>query len=71
MESPKSLTAVVHVKFHYKEVEAKPVSEADIEMVSRILDQAAGLKPELQEVLVKFAEYLNQLGEETDRQSPA
>jgi len=63
IKSPKSLTAVVHMKFHYEDGEGgevKPVSEVDIEMVSRILDKAAGLDPQVQEVLVKFADYLSQ-----------
>jgi hypothetical protein len=67
--SPKSLTAVVHVNFHYEEEEAKPVSERDIEMISQILTKASGLEPELQNILVKFADYLNQVGTE-ERQSP-
>lgn len=62
IQSPKSLTAVVHVKFHYADEEAgiKPVSERDIEVISRILDKASGLEAEKQELLVKFADYLNQ-----------
>lgn len=58
--SPASLTAVVHIKFHYGEVVAKPVGEQDVEMISQILDKASGLDPELQGFLVRFADYLNQ-----------
>ncbi len=47
IESPRSLTAVVHVKFHYEEAEIKPVGERDIEMISHILDKASGMEPEL------------------------
>jgi len=61
LESPKSLTAVVHVKFHYKEPQTKPVSEPEIEMLSPILDKASELAPGLQETLVRFADYLIQL----------
>ncbi|MBU0847369.1 hypothetical protein KKH23_09325 [Patescibacteria group bacterium] len=72
MKSPKSLTAVVHVKFHYEDGEGKggikSVSDRDIEVISRVLDRAAGLEPELQEVLVKFADYLSQNC--TDRHCP-
>jgi len=60
IQSPRSLTAVVHVKFHYDEVEAKPVNERDIEMLSQILSKASGLEPELQQLLIKFADYLGQ-----------
>ncbi len=65
-ESPKSLTAVVHVKFHYKEVELKPVGEADVEMISRILEKASGLDPDHQELLVKFADYISQVSNRTE-----
>lgn len=67
MESPKSLTAVFHVKFHYEETEAKPVSERDIEMIHEILTKASGLEPEEQEILIKFAGYLGQLGKTDGR----
>ncbi|MBA7571320.1 hypothetical protein ES708_13079 [subsurface metagenome] len=67
IQAPKSLTAVVHVKFHYEGAEPKPVSERDVEMVSQILDKASGLKPELQELLVKFADHLNQVKESEER----
>jgi len=66
IKSPKSLTAIVHVKFHYKEPETKPVGQSEIEMMARVLDQASHLEPEMQEILVKFANYLNQLGGKTD-----
>lgn len=61
MKSPKSLTAVIHIKFNYPEPEDKPVNEADMEMLSRILDRAAELEPELQELIVKFANHLCEL----------
>ncbi|GAH81942.1 unnamed protein product [marine sediment metagenome] len=67
IQSPKSLTAVVHVKFHYEETEPKPVSELDVEMVSQILAKASGLEPELQELLIKFAGHLNQVMETEER----
>ena len=63
MESPKSLTAVVHVNFHSEETKPKPVSERDLEMVSQILTKASGLDPELQELLVRFAGHLSQVKE--------
>jgi len=66
IESPKSLTAVVHVKFHYREPEAKPETEGEVEMLSRILNQASEMSPEMQEILVKFADYLNNLKGRTE-----
>jgi len=60
IESPKSLTAIVHVKFHYKELGSKPVDQDEIEMLAKILDQGSELSPGMQEILLKFADYLNQ-----------
>ena len=61
IQSPTSLTAVVHIKFHYGDAITKPVGEKDIEMISQILDKASGLDPELQGFLVRFADYLSQV----------
>jgi len=66
VESPKSLTAIVHVRFDYEGVEAESVSQGEIEIMSHILDRVSELPPEQQEILVKFADYLNGLA----RQSP-
>ena len=63
VEKPKSLTAVVHLNFKYDESESKKISETEIEMLNRVLDQASDLTPDMQEVLVKFAEYMNKLQE--------
>ena len=60
MHVPKSLTAVVHVRF--KESETQEVDASEIEMMSKILDQASEMPPDLQEILAKFAEYLGTLG---------
>jgi len=59
--SPKSLTAVVHVRFHYEEPEAKPPSQGEIQILSSLMDRASELNPEMQEVLVKFASYLKKV----------
>ena len=59
--SPRSLTAVIQLKFDYQEREAKPVGCCDVEMISQILDKACGLDPELQELLLKCADLLNQV----------
>lgn len=70
MESPKSLTAIVHVRFNYKEPEVKSVvGESELEIMGRILDRVGGLPPEHQELLVKFAHYLDKLGKTAE--SPA
>ena len=63
---PKSLTAVVHVKFDYDGQKPQPVSDSDIKIISRILDKAAGMEPELQEILVKFADHLSKLGDKVE-----
>lgn len=71
LQTPKSLTAVVHVKFHYKEPEMKSVSEGEIEMVSRMLNHASEMPVEYQEILIKFADHLKQFAGKTSRQRPA
>lgn len=63
-ESPKSLTATIYVRFHYKETETKPLTESETAMINSILDKASLLPPNQQEILIKFADYLNQLGKE-------
>ncbi len=67
---PKSLTAIVHIKFHYKDLETGPVAEGEVEIISRILDQASELPRDLQEILVKFAGYLNQRREKKSSRAP-
>ena len=64
IEKPKSLTAVVHVNFKYDESESKKISEPEIEILNRVLDQASDLTPDMQEVLIKFAQYMNKLQEQ-------
>jgi len=61
LEKPKSLTAVVHVNFKYGESESKKINENEIEILNRVLDKASELTPDMQEILVKFAEYMNKL----------
>lgn len=60
-ESPKSLTATVHVRFNYGPSAAEPVTATDVEMLNNILDRASELSPDHRELLVKFAEYINGL----------
>jgi len=58
MRPVKSLTATVHVKFNYGEDDS---ATKEVEMMGKILNQASEMPPELQELLVKFADHLNQL----------
>jgi len=67
-ETPKSLTAVVHVRFNYQESAAKTPDSEEIEILSNIVDQASNLSPEMQEIVVKFADYLGKL---TNRAEPS
>ena len=56
---PNSLTAVVHLRFHYDEKEKKLVGEAEIQLLDELLGRAGDLDPKLQELLIKFADYIN------------
>lgn len=60
IKTPMSLTATVHVRFHYTESEIKAASMGETELLARVLDQATDMDSELQELLVKFANFLNQ-----------
>jgi len=66
-QSPKSLTAVVHVRFHYEEPTSKSPSESEVEILSRLMDQASELEPSLQEILVQFAEHLKKAGKRAEQ----
>ena len=59
IESPKSLTAVIHIRFHYGEAKTK-ATKRGIEALSKLLDQTSGLSPEHQELLIKFANHLKE-----------
>lgn len=61
IETPKSLTAIIHVKFNYEQSAAKTPDAKDIELLSNILDQTSNLAPEMQEIIAKFADYLGTL----------
>lgn len=67
-ESPKSLTATIYVRFHYKEPEPK-VEEGEVQLVDTILNRASDMSPEFREILLKFVEYLSHLGKDNE-QSP-
>lgn len=66
MATPKSLTGVIrlpdaHLHFYLSFDEKAPktgVEGGELKSIGRILMQAEKLSPEMQEVLVKFAEFL-------------
>ena len=57
MLPPKSMTAVVHVRF--QEPTGKPPAEEEIELLNRVMGQDYELDPELKKVLDQFANHLN------------
>lgn len=70
MQSPKSLTATIHVRFDYAEPEAKPEGESKVEMINSILDRASELEPCMLETLLRFASYLAEDRQKEAGQSP-
>ncbi len=59
MELPKSLTAIVHVRFHYEDRKNSELSRA--ELLSKVLERASELNPELQSMLVDFANHVDRV----------
>jgi len=47
------------MRFHFDEKEKKLVGEAEIQLLDELLGRAGDLDPELQEMLVKFADYVS------------
>lgn len=68
LESPKSLTATVHVRFNYKQLESGPVTASDVAVLNKLLDKSSELSPDHRELLLKFTDYINGLYKE--EQSP-
>lgn len=60
IQAPRSLTATIHVRFHYKEPESEPVSEGETQIIDKLLSHTEDMTPELQEILLKFASYLRE-----------
>jgi len=63
MGVPKSLTAIVHVRFHYEDVR-RTCGDGEprrAELLSRLVERAADLSPELQKILEEFASQLNEV----------
>ncbi len=69
MIAPKSLTATIYVRFHYQEPEVGALTGGDTQTINKILDQASELSPDLQELLVKFADFLNRAGQPNGQSS--
>lgn len=61
---PKSLTATIHIVFHEDGSQVREIKSSQVELISRILNQAFGLDPEMQELLVKFARFLRECDKE-------
>jgi len=73
MGVPKSLTAIVHVRFHYEDVERTGGDDGEprrVELLSRIVERAADLSPELQKILGEFAKQVGEVSN-GDGQSPS
>jgi len=68
---PKSLTAIVHMRFHYEDVESTggDGEPRRAELLSRIVERAADLSPELQKILGEFAKQVGEVSN-GDGQSP-
>ena len=58
MQGPKSLTATVHVRFNYDEPEVKTAVGGQVQIIAELLEHTADLDPQLQELLIKFANHL-------------
>ncbi len=70
IESPKSLTAIVHIKFHYEELgkQQNKLGGDELDMIGKLLERASTLGPDMQELLGKFADYLQKVGCKEDGQ---
>ncbi len=70
MEAPKSLTAIVHVRFHYEDKKNTELGRA--ELLSKVMERASELNPELQRMLVDFASHVEKVSSEGENggQSP-
>lgn len=68
-QSLESLTATIHVRFHYKEEEQqKPPDGSGLQIINRLLDKAAELQPEMQDLLVRFADHLKNISTDEEGQ---
>ena len=58
-ELPRSLTATVHVMFHYED--GNDSEPRRVELLSKVLERASELNPELQKMLVDFASHVDKV----------
>jgi len=70
MELPKALTALVHVIFHYRGLPSEEPSKSEIELLDSLLERASELDPEMQEMLIKFADHVRRSTQGGTGQSP-
>ena len=68
---PKSLTAIVHVRFNTKDGETRSAENTEIEIVGRILDRASEMPLADQQMLMRFADYLKQFAQVPGGQRPS
>ncbi|KKN43824.1 hypothetical protein LCGC14_0699150 [marine sediment metagenome] len=52
---PRSVTAIVHIRFVSPPEQGKPIGEGETGLLDHLMKQATGLNPEHQEMLVRFA----------------
>jgi len=67
MQPPRSLTAVVHVKFHYGEAVSEKPDEGQVELLNKLMENTSSLDPELQRILVDFANQMQATTEQSPR----
>lgn len=69
MQSPTSLTATIHVKFHYGEPGSKLIDDSQLEMINAILHGANNLDPALQELIIGFVHHLKEVNKDDEAES--
>jgi len=62
---PTSMTALINLKFHYDEETGKLSGEVDLQLLDELIGEAKDLQPDLQEILIRFAQSINKTSGET------
>ena len=62
---PTSMTALINIKFRYDEETRKLSGEVDLQLLDELMGEAKDLQPDLQEILIRFAQSLNKTSGET------
>jgi len=62
---PTSMTALINIKFHYDEETRKLSGEVDLQLLDELIGEAKDLQPDLQEILIRFAQSINKTSGET------